>query len=65
MNERRSRPSPSAGTDRRRRRVARGGGARRRRGARWRPLSAGLAAGAVLVLVGGLALREGGDPAGR
>ncbi|MEU8742529.1 DUF3152 domain-containing protein [Streptomyces parvulus] len=65
MNERRSRPSPSAGTDRRRRRVARGGGSRRRRGARWRPLSAGLTAGAVLVLVGGLALRQDGDPAGR
>ncbi|MEU4144208.1 DUF3152 domain-containing protein [Streptomyces parvulus] len=65
MTERRSRPSPSAAADRHRRRGTRGAGARRRRGGRSRPLAAGLAAGAVLVLVGGLALREGGESAGR
>ncbi|MFD9025701.1 DUF3152 domain-containing protein [Streptomyces parvulus] len=65
MTERRSRPSPSAAADRHRRRGTRGGGARRRRGGRSRPLAAGLAAGAVLVLVGGLALREGGESAVR
>ncbi|MFI5852698.1 DUF3152 domain-containing protein [Streptomyces parvulus] len=65
MTERRSRPSPSAAADRHRRRGTRGAGARRRRGGRSRPLAAGLAAGAVLMLVGGLALREGGESAGR
>ncbi|MFE2356740.1 DUF3152 domain-containing protein [Streptomyces parvulus] len=65
MTERRSRPSPSAAADRHRRRGTRGAGARRRRGGRARPLAAGLAAGAVLLLVGGLALREGGESAGR
>ena len=66
MNERRSTPSSSSApeTDRRHRRGSRGrrgGGARRRRGVRSRLLWPGLAAGAVLVLAGGLALRQGGE----
>ncbi|MFI7351239.1 DUF3152 domain-containing protein [Streptomyces sp. NPDC049936] len=66
MNERRSTPSSSSATDRRHRRGSRGrpgGGARRRRGVRSRLLWPGLAAGAMLVLAGGLALREGGEAA--
>ncbi|MER7775126.1 DUF3152 domain-containing protein [Streptomyces sp. NPDC096191] len=66
MNERRSTPSSSSAPDRRLRRGSggrRGGGARRRRGARSRLLWAVLAAGAVLVFAGGLALREGGEAA--
>ncbi|MFF8780380.1 DUF3152 domain-containing protein [Streptomyces sp. NPDC015140] len=64
MNERRSTPSSPSAPDRRHRRGSRGrrgGGARRRRGVRSRLLLPVLAAGAVLVLAGGLALREGGE----
>lgn len=64
MNERRSTPSSPSAPDRRHRRGSRGrrgGGARRRRGVRSRLLWPVLAAGAVLVLAGGLALREGGE----
>ncbi|WP_108988114.1 DUF3152 domain-containing protein [Streptomyces coelicoflavus] len=62
MNERR-RPNlpPSSAPGRRRR----GGRARRRRGGRPRLLWPGLAAGAVLVLAGGLALKGVTEPAGR
>ncbi|WP_399881594.1 DUF3152 domain-containing protein [Streptomyces sp. BBFR51] len=63
MNEHRPTPSSSSGVDRRLRR-SRGGGARRRRGGRSRLLWPGLAAGAVLVLAAGLALKGGTDPAG-
>ncbi|MEV5015702.1 DUF3152 domain-containing protein [Streptomyces sp. NPDC053780] len=66
MNERRSTPSSPSAPDRRHRRGSRGrrgSGARRRRGVRSRLLWPGLAAGAVLVLAGGLALREGGEAA--
>ncbi|MGW2169659.1 DUF3152 domain-containing protein [Streptomyces sp. NPDC001705] len=64
MNERRSTPSSPSAPDRRHRRGSRGrrgGGARRRRGVRSRLLWPVLAAGAVLVLAGGLALRDGGE----
>ncbi|MFC9466479.1 DUF3152 domain-containing protein [Streptomyces coelicoflavus] len=62
MNERR-RPNlpPSSAPGPRRR----GGRARRRRGGRSRLLWPGLAAGAVLVLAGGLALKGVTEPAGR
>ncbi|KAF2781881.1 DUF3152 domain-containing protein [Streptomyces sp. OM5714] len=62
MNERR-RPNlpPSSAPGRRRR----GGRARRRPGGRSRLLWPGLAAGAVLVLAGGLALKGVTEPAGR
>ncbi|MET9356716.1 DUF3152 domain-containing protein [Streptomyces sp. NPDC006617] len=61
MNERRRpSPPPSSAAGRRRR----GGRSRRRRGARPRLLWPGLAAGAVLVLAGGLALRGASDPSG-
>ncbi|MFC8114906.1 DUF3152 domain-containing protein [Streptomyces sp. NPDC057299] len=64
MNERRSTPSSSLAPDRRHGRGSRGrrgGGGRRRRGVRSRLLWPVLAAGAVLVFAGGLALREGGE----
>lgn len=62
MNERRrpTPPSSSAAADRRRR----GGRSRRRRGGRSRLLWPGLAAGAVLVLAGGLALKAATEPSG-
>ncbi|MFC7941127.1 DUF3152 domain-containing protein [Streptomyces sp. NPDC057387] len=61
MNERRRpTPPPSSAAGRRRR----GGRARRRRGGRPRLLWPGLAAGAVLVLAGGLALKGGTESAG-
>ncbi|MFC9051616.1 DUF3152 domain-containing protein [Streptomyces violaceoruber] len=61
MNERRRpTPPPSSAAGRRRR----GGRSRRRRGTRSRLLWPGLAAGAVLVLAGGLALRGASDPSG-
>ncbi|MFH8441634.1 DUF3152 domain-containing protein [Streptomyces sp. NPDC018026] len=61
MNERRRpTPSPSSAAGRRRR----GGRSRRRRGARPRLLWPGLAAGTVLVLAGGLALRGALEPSG-
>ncbi|AXL93597.1 hypothetical protein C4J65_32090 [Streptomyces sp. CB09001] len=61
MNERRRpTPPPSSAAGRRRR----GGRSRRRRGGRPRLLWPGLAAGAVLVLAGGLALRGASEPAG-
>ncbi|MFF0591265.1 DUF3152 domain-containing protein [Streptomyces sp. NPDC003781] len=62
MNERRrpTPPSSSAAAGRRRR----GGRSRRRRGGRSRLLWPGLAAGAVLVLAGGLALKGATEPSG-
>ncbi|MEU1044171.1 DUF3152 domain-containing protein [Streptomyces sp. NPDC005897] len=61
MNERRRpTPPPTSATGRRRR----GGRSRRRRGARPRLLWPGLAAGAVLVLAGGLALKGATEPSG-
>ncbi|MEQ6027014.1 DUF3152 domain-containing protein [Streptomyces salinarius] len=61
MNERRRpTPPPSSAAGRRRR----GGRARRRRGGRPRLLWPGLAAGAVLVLAGGLALKQGTESTG-
>ncbi|MGW4013114.1 DUF3152 domain-containing protein [Streptomyces salinarius] len=61
MNERRRpTPPPSSAAGRRRR----GGRARRRRGGRPRLLWPGLAAGAVLVLAGGLALMQGTESTG-
>ncbi len=61
MNERRRpTPPPSSATGRRRR----GGRARRRRGGRSRLLWPGLAAGAVLVLAGGLAFKGATEPTG-
>ncbi|MET9827149.1 DUF3152 domain-containing protein [Streptomyces sp. NPDC006349] len=59
MNEHRRIPSSTSGAGRRR-----GGRARRRRGGRPRLLWPGLAAGAVLVLAGGLALKGGTEPSG-
>ncbi|MFD5653536.1 DUF3152 domain-containing protein [Streptomyces sp. NPDC127039] len=61
MNERRRpTPPPSSAAGRRRR----GGRSRRRGGARPRLLWPGLAAGTVLVLAGGLALRGASEPSG-
>ncbi|MFH8705436.1 DUF3152 domain-containing protein [Streptomyces rubrogriseus] len=61
MNERRRpTPPPSSAAGRRRR----GGRSRRRRGTRSRLLWPGLAAGTVLVIAGGLALRGASEPSG-
>ncbi|MFG2681993.1 DUF3152 domain-containing protein [Streptomyces sp. NPDC048392] len=61
MNERRPTSPPSSATGRRRR----GSRTRDRRGGRHRLLWPGLAAGAVLVLAGGLALKGATESAGR